>query len=72
MSSATSITIRASFQKAGLWPDSGTNPFKWQFNQESPRENPGFKEPWERNISVEELSRGIRLQLFGINNKQFL
>jgi hypothetical protein len=50
------MTIRASFQKAGLWQDSGTKPFKLQFNEESLRENPGFKELWERNISVEEFS----------------
>jgi hypothetical protein len=42
----TSMTIRASFQKAGLWPDSGTKPFKLQFNEESLREKPGFKGLW--------------------------
>jgi hypothetical protein len=66
------MTIRPSFQKAGLWPDSGTKPFKLQFNEESLRKNPRFEELWEQNISVEELSQRRRLQPFGIINKQFL
>jgi hypothetical protein len=67
---ATSMTIRASFRKAVLWPDSGTKPFKLQFNEKSLMENPGCKKTWERNILVEELSRRRRLQLFGIVDKQ--
>jgi hypothetical protein len=69
---ATSMTIRPSFQKAGLWPDSEIKPFKLQFNEESRRENPGLKELWGRNILVEELSERRKLQPFEIINKQFL
>jgi hypothetical protein len=68
----TLMTIHASFLKAGLWPDSEAGPFKLQFNEEVLRENPGFKDLWERNISIEELSRRRRLQPFGIINQQFL
>jgi hypothetical protein len=53
---ATLMTIRTSFQKAGLSPDSGTKPFKLHFQEESLRENPGLKELWGQNVSIEELS----------------
>jgi hypothetical protein len=39
---ATSITIRASFQKAEVWSDNATKPFRLQFNQE-PEGGPGIQ-----------------------------
>jgi hypothetical protein len=68
---ATSITIRGCFRKAGLYPDIGSRPCKLRFDEERLRTNPGFKEIWERNIKIEELRRRRRLQRFGWINSEF-
>jgi hypothetical protein len=52
---ATSFTIRGSFKKAGITPATQARPFRLQFDEAILRENPGFNETWERNISIEEL-----------------
>jgi hypothetical protein len=69
---ATSMTIRSSFKKAGLYPDIGTRPFTVRFDEDKLRSNPGFRELWERNISIEELSRRRQLHPFGMINSEFL
>jgi hypothetical protein len=39
---ATSTTIRESFQRAGLCPDTGTKSFKLRFDKEKLKDNLGF------------------------------
>jgi hypothetical protein len=53
---ATSITIRGSFLKAGIYPIVEYGALKVNFDAEKLRNNAGFKEPWEPNISIAELS----------------
>jgi hypothetical protein len=43
-----------------------------EFNEEALRQNDEFKELWNRNISVAELSRRRRVQRFGIFDTEFL
>jgi hypothetical protein len=69
---ATSFTIRSCFRKAGLSPNTQTWPYKLQFNEEMLRQNDGFRELWDRNITIEEGTRHQRLQRFGILNAQFI
>jgi hypothetical protein len=69
---ATSLTIRGSFRRAGLSANTRVRPFRLQFNDAVLRENPGFKEIWDRNISIEELSRRRQAHRFGIINEEFL
>jgi hypothetical protein len=68
----TSMTIRESFQKAGLYPDLGSRPFKVRFDEEKLRENVGFKKLWKRNISIEGLSLRRRILTSGVTKTQFL
>jgi hypothetical protein len=69
---ATSSTLRGSFRKAGLENDITTRPFKLQVIEESLRANPGFKEIWAQDVSIESLSQRRRAQRFGIINSEFL
>jgi hypothetical protein len=69
---ATSLTIKGSFRKAGLSANTRVIPFRLQFDDAVLKENPGFKESWDRNISIEELSRQRQAHRFGIINEQFL
>jgi hypothetical protein len=70
--SATLIAIRASFRRAGLTPDGKSRPFRLVFDEQRLRENRGFKEIWDRNITIEDLSRRGRAKRFGIINSEFL
>jgi hypothetical protein len=63
---ATSGTIRGSFRKAGLIPNSSVRPFRLEFNEETLRHNPGFKVTWDRNIKIEQMSRRRQSQRFRI------
>jgi hypothetical protein len=69
---ATSKTIRGSFRRAGLAPDTSTHPFRLTFHEGVLRENPGFREIWDRDIKTEEISRRRQDQRFRIINSQFL
>jgi hypothetical protein len=69
---ATSSTIRGSFRKAGLCLDVTAQPFRIRVEEQTVRENPGFKEVWDRNVSVGDLTRRRQLQRFGIINSDFL
>jgi hypothetical protein len=69
---ATSFTIRSCFRKAGLSPNTRNRPYRLEFDEEALRGNAGFKELWDRNFSIEELSRRRRAQRFGILNAEFL
>jgi hypothetical protein len=73
---ATLATIKRSFRRVGLGLRLGLDvtvrPFKIQVNEEMIRETSGFKAVWERNISIEALSRWKQMQRFGIINLEFL
>jgi hypothetical protein len=69
---ATLFTIRSCFKKAGLSPDTRSRPFKLGFDDHVLCRNDGFNELWDRNISLEELSRRRRVQRFGVRNTEFL
>jgi hypothetical protein len=68
---ATSATIMGSFRKAGMDLDVTALPFRIRIVEQTQRENPGFKEVWDRNISLDDLSRRRQLQRFGIMNSEF-
>jgi hypothetical protein len=69
---ATSVTIRGSFRKAGMDLDVTALPFRIRIVEQTLRENPGFKEVWDRNVSLHDLSRRRQLQRFGIISSEFL
>jgi hypothetical protein len=69
---ATSMTIRGSFRRAGMYPYMGSRSFKLRIDEEVLKSNPGFKEIWDRNITIEELSRRRRLHRFELINGEFL
>jgi hypothetical protein len=47
---ATSATIRGSLRKAGMNLDITTLPVRIRIVEHILRENPGFKEVWNRNV----------------------
>jgi hypothetical protein len=69
---ATLFMIRSCFKKAGLLSDTRSRQFKLGFDDQVLRRNDGFKKLWDRNISLEELSRRRRVQRFGMLNTEFL
>jgi hypothetical protein len=69
---AISMNIRSSFRRAGVYPNIGSRPYKIRFDEEQLRNNPGFKELWERNASTADLSRRRRLHRFGVINSEFI
>jgi hypothetical protein len=69
---STSFTIRGSFRKAGFVPDVRSKPIRINFNEEILRENPGFSEIWNLNVSVDQLSRRRQSHRFGLLNADFL
>jgi hypothetical protein len=69
---ATSMTIRPSFGKAGLVLDTSLRPLKLRLDAEEVQENARFKQRWDRNIKIEELSRRRQGQRFGMANSEFL
>jgi hypothetical protein len=69
---ATSSTIRRSFRRAGMIPDTTTRRYKMMVDEAIMRESPGFQTVWEGNVSVEDLSRRRQMQRFGIINAEFL
>jgi hypothetical protein len=69
---ATSFTIRSSFRKAGLSPNTQSPSFKLEFDGEALRQNDGFKELSDRNISIEALFSRRRVQGFEIFNAGFI
>jgi hypothetical protein len=68
----TSFTIRGSFCRAGFQYLYKTKPHRLEFDEAIVRENPGFKEIWERNYTVEVLRRRRCLSPFGLINLQYL
>jgi hypothetical protein len=69
---ALPFMIRPSFCKAELSLNTQTPPFKLEFNEEVQRQDDGFKELWDRNISVAGLSRRRRADRFGTLDAKFL
>jgi hypothetical protein len=63
--------IKFTFRKAGIYPIVESGALKVNFDEEKLRNDAGFKELWEPNISIAELSRRRRLQTFGIINAEF-
>jgi hypothetical protein len=68
---ASGIVIR-SFCKAKMIPDTTTRPFKIRADEDIMRQSPGFQAVWERNVLIDDLSRGRHMQRFGIINSEFL
>jgi hypothetical protein len=68
---ATSFAIRELFEKAELSLNTREKPFRFQFNQAALRENPGFKEIWERNSSAAELSSRRQEHRFQLSTENF-
>jgi hypothetical protein len=69
---ATSGTIRGPFRKEGLIPNTSVRPFILEFNKETLRQNPGFKEIWDRNIAIERMPRRRQGQRFRIFSSEFI
>jgi hypothetical protein len=69
---ATSMNIRSSFRRDGIYPNIGSRSYKIGFDEEQLRNNPGFTELWERNLSIADLSRRRRLHRFGVINSEFI
>jgi hypothetical protein len=69
---ATSSTIRGSCLPAGFEHDTAIRSFKLRVVEERLRGNPGFRETWARDVSVESLSARGRAQRFGVINSEFL
>jgi hypothetical protein len=69
---ATSGTIRGSFRKVGMISHTTTRPFKIRIDEDIMRQSPGFQVGWERNVSIDDLSRRRQMQRFGIINSEFL
>lgn len=67
----TGQRIRGSFQRAGFTIDTSKKPHRLIFNEKLLRENPGFKELWDANISLESLSTRRRNHKFGWVNVQY-
>jgi hypothetical protein len=68
----TSIPIHASFGKPGLVSNTSSRPFGLRFIEEEVRENAGFKQIWDRNINIRELSRMQQDQRLGVVNSEFM
>ena len=69
---ATDQTIRGSFRLAGIKITYGETPRRVKIDEESIRNNPGFKEIWDKNIPIEAISTRRQKQIFGIINPSFL
>jgi transposase len=68
----TSFTVRASFIRAGFRFNIENNPYTLEFDEEAVKRNPGFQEIWEKNYTVEDLTRRRSLSKFGLMNLQYL
>jgi hypothetical protein len=68
---ATSSTIKAPFQKAGIDLDVTTRPFRIRIVEQTLREKSNLKEVWERNTLFDDLSRRRHIPRFGIINSEF-
>jgi hypothetical protein len=69
---ATSMRIRGSFCKAGLTQHISSSPFKLKFDEDRPCESKGFRKIWERDVTIEELSRIWQNHRFGMINAEFM
>ena len=70
--SATCFNIRGSFEKAGLTSDMTKKPRILKFSIQKVINNSGFKQLWNLNIKIEDLSKRRLSQRFGIINTDFL
>jgi hypothetical protein len=70
-SAATSTNIRSSFKKAGFLIDTTSSLSRVKFDDNIVRGNPGFRELWERNFSINNISTRQRNSSFGFINEQY-
>ena len=68
----TSFNIRSTFIKAGISYERTGLRFKLKINPENIIQNHGFKEIWNQNISIDEISARRRNQKFGVINEDGL
>jgi hypothetical protein len=68
---ATSMNIRHSFRNGGIYPTIGSRPYEIRFDEERLRNNPGFKELWQQNVPIVDLSQRRILYRFGVINSEF-
>jgi hypothetical protein len=69
---ATSITIRRSFRRVGMTADTTTRPYMIMVEEATMRESQGLRVVWERNMSLDDVSRRRQMQRFGIISSEFL
>lgn len=69
---ATSLNIRSSFLKAGIKYNVSEKPIRLMIDENIMRENEGFKEIWDKNISIDILSKRRKDQKFGVLNSEYL
>lgn len=69
---ATSFNIRGSFRRAGIIQNIKTSQKTVALKIENMINNPGFKEIWNLNIKINEISKRRQNQKFGIINIDYL
>lgn len=65
---ATIFNILGSFKRAGIGQDMNSNPKRIKIDVEQIVTNPGFKELWNMNIKIEDISKRRQNHVFGIIN----
>ena len=68
----TLFNILGSFRRAGIIQDTSSNPKKIKINIKQMVSNPGFKELWNLNVKIEDISRLRQNHKFGIINIDYL
>jgi hypothetical protein len=68
----TSMTIRGSFRRTGMYPDCRATPFKLTFAEKKLRSSSGFEKISDRNIMIQEVACQGRLSRFGLANAECL
>ena len=67
----TGSRIRSNFNRAGFVNDTSKNPHRLIFDENLLKENPGFKELYDANVSIEQLSTRRQNHKFGWINEQY-
>jgi hypothetical protein len=68
---ATSITVRGSFPPAELVPYRSVRPLRLTIEEDTIRENKGFRKVSDGEIEIEEMSRKWQVRRLAIMNQQF-
>ena len=69
---ATSLNIKGSFSKAGIVYLVDEKPYRISIDEETLRNNKGFIEIWDKNISIDVLSKRRQNQKFGAINLDYI